>query len=56
MVAVEKLVTSPNNIQMRASINIHKLLYYGRMYFQFSRMGMDQISENALAGSFCIHV
>ena len=46
MVAIEKLVTRPNNIQLRASINIHKLLYYSEMYFQFSQMGMDQITQN----------
>ena len=44
MVAIEKLVTSPNNIQMRASINIHKLLYYSQMYFQFVQMRKDQIT------------
>ena len=44
MVAIEKLVTSPNNVEMRASINIHKLLYYGQMYFQFVQMRMDQIT------------
>ena len=40
---------------MRASNNIHKLLYYSQMYFQFSQMGMDQITQNVWAGSFSIH-